>query len=121
MPNTLTYFRVDGSWRDVEQPIPSNAGTIAPQVNDTSAYVDFFPGTLMDADVGGLSLYVPDYETFGDTELSIAPITARVIDALLTSITVDDPTGVELVANSAWLDFVTQMGDDLYYHVRYRN
>jgi hypothetical protein len=117
MPNTLTFFRVDGAWRDVEQPIPSNAGAIAPQVDDVSAYVDFFPGTELEADTGGLTLYVPDYETFGDTELSIAPITARTINALLCSITVGDPTGVQLVANSAWLDF----GEPMFYHVRYRN
>lgn len=117
MPNTLTYFRVDGSWRDVEQPIPSNAGSIAPQLSDTSAYVDFFPGTQDGADAGGLTLYVPDYETFGDTELSIAPITARAINALLSSITGGDPVGVMLVAGAAWMDF----GEPLFYHVRYRN
>lgn len=117
MPNTLTYFRVDGSWRDVQQPIPSNTGSIAPQLDDVSAYVDFFPGTQLVAHTGGISMLVPDYETYGDTELSLAPITARSIDAILCSITVGDPEGVELVSDSEWFDF----DEPLFYHVRYRN
>lgn len=117
MTNSLTYFRVDGSWRDVEQPIPSNTGTIAPQVDDVSAYVDFFPGTELNAITQGLTFIAPDYETYGDTELSLAPITGRTIDALLCSITVHDPNGVQLVANSAWMD----LDEPLFYHVRYRD
>ena len=117
MTNSLTYFRVNGSWRDIEQPIPHNANVIRPQEDDVSAYVDFFPGTESEALPGGLTLYVPDYETLGDTELSLAPITGRTMEAKLCSITVGDPEGVELVANSAWLDF----GEPLFYHVRFHN
>jgi hypothetical protein len=116
MPNSLTYFRVDGAWRDVEQPIVG-VGAIAPQVDDVSAYVDFFPGVEKSALPGGLTLYVPNYETYGDTELTLAPITGRTMDARLCTIAVGDPNGVELVANSAWLDF----GEPLFYHVRFRN
>lgn len=119
MPNTLTYFRVDGSWRDIEQPIPSTAGSITPQENDPSLYVDFFPGFQSGAVEGGLTLYVPDYEDRGDTELAIAPITARAINGTLRSITVGDPVGVELPANTTFLGFTVD--DPLFYHVRYRN
>lgn len=117
MTNTLTYFRVDGSWRDVEQPIPSSAGSIAPQIDDVSAYVDFFPGTQANADVQGFTFLADNYATYGDTEIAIAPITGRTIDALLCSITVGDPNGVELVADSSWMD----LDEPLFYHVRYRN
>lgn len=117
MTNTPTFFRVDGSWRDIEQPIPSNTGSIAPQEDDVSAYVDFFPGTEMEATEQGFTFYALDYRTFGDTELSVAPITGRTIDALLCSITVGDPNGVELLANSAWM----ALDEPLFYHVRYRN
>lgn len=117
MTNSLTYFRVDGSWRDIEQPIPGNVGSIAPQENDVSAYVDFFPGVEKFASSGGLTLLVPNYETRGDTELSIAPITARTINGLLCSITRTDPVGAELVSNAPWM----ALGVDLFYHVRYRN
>jgi hypothetical protein len=116
MPNSLTYFRVDGAWRDVEQPIVGN-GAITPQVDDVSAYVDFFPGTQDSALLGGLTLYVPDYSTYGDTELSLAPITGRTMNGRLCTIAVGDPTGVQLVSNSAWMDF----GEPLFYHVRFRN
>jgi hypothetical protein len=117
MPNSLTYFRVDGAWQDVEQPLPQNAGVITPRVEDVSAYVDFFPGTAGEALLGGLTLYVPDYATFGDTELSLAPITGRIMEGVLSTIAVGDPKGVELVANTAWLDF----GEPLVYHVRFHN
>lgn len=117
MPNSLSYFRVDGAWRDAEQPIPSNADSITPQVDDVSGYVDFFPGTQSEALSSGLALYVSDYETYGDTELVIAPITGRMMNAFLCSITVNDPKGVELVDNSTWLDF----GEPMFYHVRFRN
>lgn len=117
MSNSLSFFRVDGAWRDAEQPLPSSAGSITPQVDDVSGYVDFFPGTEKEALSGGLSLYVSDYETYGDTELVIAPITARMMNAYLCSITVGDPKGVDLVDNSAWMDF----GEPMFYHVRYRN
>lgn len=116
MTNSLTYFRVDGVWRDVEEHIPSVTG-IAPQVNDVSAYVDFFPGTELDAVVQGLSFIAPDYETYGDTELSLAPITGRTINARLCTIAVGDPIGVELVSNSPWM----LLTEPLFYHVRYRN
>lgn len=117
MTNSLTYFRVDGSWRDIEQPIPGNTGSIAPQENNVSAYVDFFPGLEKSAYEIGLAFLVPDYETFGDTELALAPITARAINGKLTSITKTDPIGAQLVSNAAWMD----LGVDLFYHVRYRN
>lgn len=117
MPNTLEYFTATGSFFDVEQPLPQEAETILPQVADIDAYVDFFPGTVQEALSGGLVLYVPDYETYGDTELAIAPITGRTNNGILSSITIGDPNGVGLVVNSAWLDF----GEDLYYHVRFRN
>lgn len=116
MTNSLTYFRVDGAWRDVEEHIPSISG-IAPQINDVSLYVDFFPGTEDVALAGGFTLYVTDYETYGDTELSLAPITGRTILGTLRTIAAGDPEGVELVANSAWLD----LPEPLFYHVRYRN
>lgn len=116
MTNSLTYFRVDGSWRDIEEHIPSQAG-IAPQEDDVSLYVDFFPGTEMDALSQGLTFIAPDYETYGDTELSLAPITGRTINAKLCTIAVGDPNGLELVANSPWM----ALDDPLYYHVRYRN
>lgn len=117
--NSLAYFPVSGSWRDVQQPIPSGVGVTLPQIDDVSAYVDFFPGTQDNADLGGLSIYVPNYETYGDTELSIAPITGRIYNGLLSSITVHDPETVGLVANSTWLGLT---GDQaLFYHVRYRN
>lgn len=115
--NTLVYFRVDGSWRDIEQPIPSHAGTISPQENDVSAYVDFFPGVEKEALTGGLTFLVPDYEVLGDTELAIAPITARSINGKLCSITKTDPVGAQLVSNAPWMN----LGEDLFYHVRYRN
>ena len=116
MPNTLTYFRVDGAWRDVENPL-TGGGTITPQVDDVSAYVDFFPGTQTVVLTGGLTLYVPDYETYGDTELTLAPITGRTMEGRLCTITHNDPNGVELVADSLWLNF----GEPLFYHVRFRN
>jgi len=118
MSNSLTYFRVDGAWRDVQNHIPANSG-IAPQVDDVSAYVDFFPGSKLEALAGGMSIYVPDYETYGDTELSLAPITGRTIDGKLCTIAVNDPNGVELVANTDWLGLTGD--DELYYHVRFRN
>lgn len=117
MTNSLTYFRVDGSWKDIEQPIPGNVGSIAPQEDDVSCYVDFFPGLEKLALTGGLTLLVPNYETLGDTELALAPITARTIDGVLCSITRTDPVGAQLVSNAPWMD----LGEDLYYHVRYRN
>lgn len=117
MPNSLTYFRVDGAWQDVEQPLPRIADVITPRVEDVSAYVDFFPGVESEALQGGFTLYVPDYETFGDTELSLAPITGRIMEGVLSTIAVGDPKGVELVANSAWLNF----GEPLVYHVRFHN
>lgn len=119
MSNSLTYFRVDGSYLDVEQPIPGNTGTIAPQLDEISAYVDFFPGTQDKASEGGFACYVPDFSTFGDTELALAPITARTINGKLCSITIGDPQGVDLIANSAWLRLYAD--DALFYHVRYRN
>lgn len=121
MTNSLTFFQVDGAWRDVQEHIPSDVGDIDPQVDDVSAYIDFFPGTEKTVLAGGLTLYVPDYETYGDTELSIAPITGRTINGKLCTIAVGDPVGVKLVADSAWLGMQAQMDDDLFYHVRYRN
>lgn len=116
MTNSLTYFRVDGAWRDVEEHIPSVAG-IAPQVDDVSAYVDFFPGTQLDAIPQGFTFLAADYETYGDTEIALAPITGRTINARLCTIAVGDPNGIQLVANSAWMD----LDEPLFYHVRYRN
>lgn len=120
MTNTLAYFRVDGSWVDAEQPIPGNVGAIAPQVNNVSLYVDFFPGTEKLALENGLSFLVPNYGSFAaDTEVALDPITARTMNGVLCSITKTDPVGVELVSNAPWMDLV---GDDaLFYHVRYRN
>jgi hypothetical protein len=117
MTNSLTYFRADGSWRDIEQPIPGSTGSILPQENNVSAYVDFFPGLERLAGVGGLTLILPDYETFGDTEVAIAPITARTINGVLCSITKTDPAGVKLVSNSPWMGLT----ENIFYHVRYRN
>jgi hypothetical protein len=117
MTNSLTYFRVDGSWRDIEQPIPGNTGSIAPQENDVSAYVDFFPGLQKSAVETGLTFLAPNYETFGDTEVALAPITARAMNGVLCSITKTDPVGAQLVSNAAWMG----LGVDLFYHVRYRN
>lgn len=118
MTNTLTYFRVDGSWRDIEQHIPSQSG-ITPQENDVSAYVDFYPGTEKDAIEQGYTFLLPNYETYGDTELSIAPMTGRTINAKLCTIAVGDPIGVELVSNPAWMGLTGEAA--LFYHVRYRN
>ena len=117
MTNSLVYFRVDGSWSDIEQPIPGNVGSISPQEDQPSLYVDFFPGTDKVVGEGGMTFYVPNYETYGDTELSLAPITARAIDGKLCSITRGDPVGAQLVSNAPWMS----LGLDLYYHVRYRN
>lgn len=117
MTNTLTYFRADGSWRDIEQPIPGNVGSILPQENNVSAYVDFFPGLERSAGEGGLTLILPNYETFGDTEVSIAPITARTINGVLCAITRTDPIGQKLVSNMSWMN----LSENLFYHVRYRN
>lgn len=117
MTNSLTYFRVDGAWRDVEQPLPSNTGGIAPELADVSAYVDFFPGTQDEAIPQGLTLLIPNYETYGDTELSLAPITGRTINGKLCTIAIGDPNGVELVSDSAWFLF----DEPLFYHVRFRN
>jgi hypothetical protein len=117
MTNALTYFRVDGSWLDVEQPIPGNANSIAPQVDEVSCYVDFFPGLEKSALSGGLTLLVPNYGALGDIELALAPITARTINGKLCSITKGDPVGAQLVSNAPWMD----LGVDLFYHVRYRN
>lgn len=117
MPNTLEYFTAKGSFFDVEQPIPANENSITPLLADIDAYVDFFPGTQMDADPGGIVLYVPDFQDLGDTQLAIAPITGRTINGILCSVTIGDPEGVGLVANSAWMDF----GEPLFYHVRFRN
>jgi hypothetical protein len=115
--NSLVYFRVDGSWRDVEQPLPSSVGSIAPQENPTYCYVDFYPGTDKVVGEGGMTFLVPSLETYGDTELSIAPITGRALGSTLRSITRGDPVGVELLSNAPWM----LLGQDLYYHVRYRN
>lgn len=117
MTNSLLYFRVDGSWRDIEQPIPGSTGSITPQENDVSAYVDFFPGLERSAGEGGLALILPNYETFGDTEVAIAPITARTINGVLCSITKTDPVGAKLVSNAPWMG----LSENLFYHVRYRN
>lgn len=116
MTNSLVYFRVDGSWRDVEEHIPDETG-IAPQLDDVSAYVDFFPGTETDAVVQGLTFFAANYETFGDTEVALAPITGRSINARLCTIAVGDPQGIELVAAAPWMD----LDEPLFYHVRYRN
>ena len=117
MPNSLTFFAVTGSYLDVRQPIVDE-GDQTPEVTEVSAYVDFFPGSQLKAVEGGLVLYVPDFETYGDTQLAIAPITGRTINGKLCTIAVGDPESVELVANSAWLDY----GEGpLFYHVRYRN
>lgn len=116
MTNTVLYFRVDGSWRDIEEHIPSQTG-ITPQENDVSAYVDFFPGTELEAVETGFTFLAPNYQTFGDTELAFAPITGRTIDATLRTIAVGDPEGLELPANSPWMD----LDEPLFYHVRYRN
>lgn len=117
MTNSLLYFRADGAWRDIEQPIPGSTGSITPQENNVSAYVDFFPGIESEAGVGGLTLILPDYETFGDTEVAIAPITARTINGKLCSITKTDPVGAQLVSNAPWM----LLSENLFYHVRYRN
>lgn len=117
MSNTLTYFQATGAWRDVENPLPSTAGSTTPQIDDISGYVDFYPGIESEALTSGLALYVSDYETYGDTELVIAPITGRIYNAKLSSITVNDPEGVGLVANSSWLDF----GEPIFYHTRFYN
>lgn len=117
MSNSLTFFPVTGAFHDVRQPIVDEGDT-TPEVTEVSAYVDFFPGSEAKAVEGGLVLYVPDYETYGDTQLAIAPITGRTINGKLTTIAVGDPESVELVANSAWLDY----GEGpLFYHVRFRN
>lgn len=119
MTNSLAYFRVDGSWIDAEQPIPGNVGSIAPQVNNVSAYVDFFPGTEKLALENGLTFLVPNYSTFGDTEVALDPITARTMNGVLCSITKTDPVGAELVYNAPWMGLIDD--DALFYHVRYRN
>jgi hypothetical protein len=64
-----------------------------------------------------LSFIAPNYETYGDTELSLAPITGRTINARLCTIAIGDPEGVELVSNSSWM----LLDEPLFYHVRYRN
>lgn len=116
MPNSLTFFRVDGTYIDVEQPVPGDT-VITPAISNVYAYVDFFPGTEMKAISSGLSLTVPDYETYGDTDIQLAPITARLLDKRLCTIAKTDPEGVELVADSAWMN----LDDPLFYHVRFRN
>jgi len=117
MTNSLTYFRVDGAWLDVEEHIPSNSTDIHPIVDDISAYIDFFPGTEKDVSELGFTMIVPNYSTYGDIELALAPITGRTIDGTLRTIAIGDPVGLELVANSPWFD----LDEPLFYHVRYRN
>lgn len=119
MPNSLTYFRVDATVLDIEQPLPSGT-TIVPQLDDVSAYVDFFPGTLKEALQIGMSLLVPDFDrgggVHGDTDIQLAPITGRLINGSLCTVAIGDPKGVDLVANSSVLAL-----PELYYHVRFTN
>lgn len=118
--NSLTFFRVDGFYFDVEQPLPSG-DTIAPVLDEISAYVDFFPGGMHNATTLGLQTIVTDLlhpdATHGDTEVAIAPITGRTINGSLCTVAIGDPKGVELLAYSA----PVVLDEPLYYHVRFRN
>lgn len=124
MPNSLTFFRVDASVFDIEQPVPS-AGAIVPATHNVSGYVDFFPGTKTQALASGLVILVADLlhedASHDDTEVPLAPITGRLIDGTLRTIAVGDPKGVELVANTAPVGMPSSGDGALYYHYRWRN
>lgn len=119
-PNELTWFTVNGYIYDVEQPNPSGI-TNQPELLNVSAYVDFFPGTQSEAFPTGFAVLVSDLDhgdgTSGDTEVPLAPITARLMNGALCAIAVGDPLGIELLSNSAILNLT----NPLYYHTRFRN
>lgn len=120
MANQLSWLTATGYVYDVEQQNP-NASSITPVLSQVSAYVDFFPGNQAGPFPAGFTAFVADLDhgngTHGDTEVPLAPITARLMNGALCSIAVGDPVGVELIANTSILNLT----NPLYYHTRWRN
>lgn len=120
MANQLSWLTVTGYVYDVEQQNP-NASSITPELMQVFAYVDFFPGTQASVFPTGFTAFVANLDhldgTSGDTEVPLAPITARLMNGTLSTIAMGDPPGVELLANTSILN----LANPLYYHTRWRN
>ncbi len=118
---TLTFFNVTGYCYDVQQPDPTQISA-APTLANVSGFVDFFPGNASGVFPAGFSLLVPNLThgdgTAGDTQMALAPITARFLGGSLRTIVVGDPIGVLLLSNSPLLGLGP---NGLWYHVRFRN
>jgi hypothetical protein len=122
-PNELAYFTAIATILDVEQPNPDGT-SINPQLLDVSAFVNFFPGTQGGAFAQGFGLQVANLDPTGagaagsgvNAFVPLAPITGRLMGGQLTSIAINDPVGVGLLANSPFLDL-----EQLFYHVQFTN
>ena len=105
---------------DVEQQNPAQ-NSITPELLQVSAYVDFFPGDQAGPFPAGFAALVSDLNhldgTSGDTEVPLAPITARLMNGVLSTVAVGDPPGVELLADTPILN----LANPLFYHTRWRD
>lgn len=121
--NDLTYFNVTGHFYDVEAPDTSGS-TSKPQLQWISAFVDFIPRLPggFTALVSNLDLSPLSQDT-ADTAVAIAPITARVIEGVLSTVNADDTEGVKLVANTDPIQQALQNHgiNELIYDVRFRD
>jgi hypothetical protein len=119
-PNQLAYFTATATILDVEQPNPDGT-SVDPQLLDVSAFVNFFPGTQTGVFPQGFGIQVANLDPTGagsgvNAFVSLAPITGRLMGGQLTSIAINDPVGVGLLANSPFLDL-----SELFYHVQFTN
>lgn len=117
----LIRFLVTGNWNSVEEPELAGS-TNALSVNTITANVTFYPrvGTGFTAFIDNLDLQSFP-ETSGDVALSIAPITASIIDGVLVSNVIGDTPGVQLLSNFPELNLDDQGINRLYYDINFTN
>jgi hypothetical protein len=122
-PNQLAYFTATATILDIEQPNPDGT-SVDPQLLDVSAFVNFFPGTENGVFPQGFGLQVANLDPTGadaagsgvNAFVPLAPITGRLMNGQLTSIAINDPVGVGLLANSPFLDL-----SSLFWHIQFTN
>jgi hypothetical protein len=122
-PNELAYFTATATILDVEQPNPDGT-SIDPQLLDVSAFVNFFPGTENGVFPQGFGVQVANLDPTGagaagsgvNAFVPLAPITGRLMNGQLTSIAINDPVGVGLLANSPFLGLA-----ELFWHIQFTN
>jgi hypothetical protein len=112
IPNELTYFLVTGTWYDVESPDPS-ANTNQPLYQIISAFVTFYPRVPL-----GFTAQIQDLDNGNglgvNTAVALAPIGVRIMHGQLSTINRLDTPGIQLLANSPFIQSALETIDPLW-------